>query len=192
MLADALIFLIKTVFGLFTMALLLRFYMQWARAAYRNPLSDFLAALTDFVVRPARRVVPGLWGTDLATVALAWAVQVIELALVLHIDAPPLTAGTGAILAGLVLLALVSIIRLFLYIVIAVVVFQVVVSWINPYTPLAPLLNTMTRPFLRPLQRRIPPVANVDLSPLVLIIACQLLLMVPVAYLELTIGRLFR
>ena len=98
MLADALIFLIKTVFGLFTMALLLRFYMQWARAAYRNPLSDFLAALTDFVVRPARRVVPGLWGTDLATVALAWAVQVIELALVLHIDAPPLTAGTGAIL----------------------------------------------------------------------------------------------
>ena len=192
MLADALIFLIKTVFGLFTIALLLRFYMQWARAAYRNPLSDFLAALTDFVVRPARRVIPGLWGLDLATLVVAWLTQFIELALVLHIDAPPLMGTAGTVVVTLGLLALISLARLFLYIVIAVVVCQVVVSWIKPYTPIAPLLNSMTRPFLRPLQRVVPPIANVDLSPLVLIIVCQLLLMVPIAYLELVVARLLR
>ena len=100
------------------------------------------------------------------------------------------TAGTVVVALGL--LALISLARLFLYIVIAVVVCQVVVSWINPYTPIAPLLNSMTRPFLRPLQRVVPPIANVDLSPLVLIIVCQLLLMVPIAYLELVVARLLR
>ena len=192
MLADALIFLIKTVFGLFALALLLRFYMQWARAAYRNPLSDFLAALTDFVVRPARRVIPGLWGLDLATLAVAWLVQFVELALVMQMDAPPMSATAGGIVVGLAFLALIMLVRLFLYIVIAVVVCQVVVSWVNPYTPIAPLLNSMTRPFLRPLQRIVPPIANVDLSPLVLIIMSQLLLMLPIAYLELVVSRLLR
>jgi YggT family protein len=192
MLANALIFLVKTVFGLFTIALLLRFYIQWARAAYRNPVSEFLGALTDFVVRPARRVIPGLWGLDLATLLMAWLVQFIELALVLQISGTPIGATAGAIVAGLALLAGVMIAKLSLYIVIAVVICQVVVSWVNPYTPVAPLLNSMTRPFLRPFRRMIPPIANVDLSPLVLIILCQLLLMLPIAYLELAISRLFR
>jgi len=192
MLANALIFLVKTVFGLFTIALLLRFYIQWARAAYRNPVSEFLGALTDFMVRPARRVIPGLWGLDLATLLMAWLVQFTELALVLQISGAPIGATAGAIGAGLALLAGVMIAKLSLYIVIAVVICQVVVSWVNPYTPVAPLLNSMTRPFLRPFRRMIPPIANVDLSPLVLIIVCQLLLMLPVAYLELAISRLFR
>ena len=60
MLSGALIFLVNVVFGLFTVALLLRFYLQWVRAPYRNPLSEFLQALTDFMVRPARRVIPGV------------------------------------------------------------------------------------------------------------------------------------
>jgi len=192
MLANALIFLVKTVFGLFTIALLLRFYMQWARAAYRNPLSEFVSALTDFLVRPARRVIPGLWGLDLATLVAAWLVQFVELLIVLQIRGTEPGATAGSIFAGLALLAVVMIAKLGLYIVIAVVVCQVVVSWVNPYTPIAPLLNSMTRPFLRPFQRVIPPIANVDLSPLVLIILCQLLLILPIAYLELSISQLFR
>lgn len=192
MLANALIFLVKTVLGLFTIALLLRFYMQWARAAYRNPLSEFLNAVTDFLVRPARRMIPGLWGLDLATLVVAWLVQFAELLIVLQLSGSEPAATAGSILAGMALLAAVMIVRLGLYIVIAVVVCQVVVSWINPYTPIAPLLNSMTRPFLRPFQRLIPPIANVDLSPLVLIIICQLLLMLPIAYLELTISQLLR
>lgn len=191
MLEKALIFLANTVFGLFTIALLLRFYMQWARAAYRNPLSEFLSALTDFMVRPARRAIPGLWGLDLATLVLAWLIQVLELFLILQIKDYSLASAAGSAYAGLALLAMVTIVKLGLYIVIAVVVFQAVLSWINPYTPLAPLLNKMTRPFLRIFQKLIPPIGNVDLSPLVVIVICQLLLMLPVAYFEMTLSRWF-
>ncbi|MGQ0750559.1 MAG: YggT family protein [Betaproteobacteria bacterium] len=192
MLTDALVFLIKTVLGLFTMALLLRFYIQWARAAYRNPLSEFLSALTDFIVKPARRLVPGLWGLDLATLVVAWLVQFGELALVLQLAGPPLGATAGTMVAALALLSVVMLVKLSLYILIAVVICQVVVSWINPHTSIAPLLNGLARPFLRPLQKVVPPVANVDLSPLILIIVCQLMLMLPVAYLELAVSRLLR
>lgn len=190
MLTNALIFLIETVAWLFTLALLLRFLMQWARAAQRNPVSDFVNALTDFAVKPARRVIPGLWGLDLATLVLAWLVQFVELFLVLQLRGVELGPAAGQAILAIVLLAGIHLVRLVLYIVIAVVIVQAVLSWINPYSPIAPLLNALTRPLLRPLQRRIPMVANVDLSPLVIIIICQLLLMLPVAYLQSILTRM--
>jgi YggT family protein len=191
LLSGALIFLIETAFGLFVVVLLLRFYLQWARAPVRNPLSDFLRALTDFMVRPARRIIPGLWGLDLATLALAWLVQLLELFIVLHIRGYPPGADAGMVFAVAALMALVMLVKFLLYIVMAAVIIQVVLSWVNPYSPAMPLLNSMSRPFLRVLQRRIPPVGNVDLSPLFVIVVIQLLLMLPVAYLEVAVSRLF-
>jgi YggT family protein len=190
LLSQALIFLVNTVFGLFVVALLLRFYLQWARAPHRNPLSQFLQALTDFMVMPARRVVPGLWGLDLATLALAWLVQAAELAVLLQIRGHPLAPQAGLAFMALVLLALVTLVRIGLYIVMFAVIVQVVLSWVSPYHPLMPLANSMTRPFLRVFQRRIPPIGNVDLSPLFLLVAIQLLLMLPVAWAEVSLGRL--
>jgi YggT family protein len=189
MLTGALIFLVETAFGLFTVALLLRFYLQCVRASYRNPLTDFLGALTNFAVRPARRVIPGLWGFDLATLVLAWLSQLLEVLIVLQIKGYQLGAAAGSALAALAMVSVVMLIKLGLYIVMAAVIIQAVMSWVNAYSPLAPLLNSMTRPFLRLFQRRIPPIGNVDLSPLFVIIGCQLLLMVPVAWLELTLLR---
>jgi uncharacterized protein YggT (Ycf19 family) len=81
MLTQVLVFLIETVAGFFTVLLLLRFLMQWARAG-RNPVADFVNAFTNFVVVPLRRVVPGLWGLDLSTLILAWLVQFLEILLV--------------------------------------------------------------------------------------------------------------
>lgn len=190
MFSNALVFLVGVAAGLFTIGLLLRFYLQWARAPYRNPLSDFLAALTDFLVLPARRVIPGLWGLDFATFVLAWLVQLLELFVVFQLKG--YTSGTtaGTAFVGLLLLALVMVLRYGIYIVMAAVVFQAVMSWVNPRTPLAPLLASMTRPFLRPLQRRIPSVGNVDLSPLFVLVAGQLLLMLPIAYLEAAVSKL--
>ena len=191
MLTNALIFLVQTVCGLFVVALLLRFYLQWARAPYRNPLSEFLHALTDFMVRPARRIVPGLWGLDLATLVLAWLVQFVELLLVLQIQGHDLAQNAGPALASAALLALVLLMKTGLYIVMAAVIMQVVLSWLSPHSPVMPLLNGMTRPLLRVFQRRIPPLGNVDLSPLFALVVIQLLLMLPVAWLELTVPRLF-
>src|SRR6266702_3859650 len=56
--------LIRTAFGFFVYALLLRFYMQWLRAPFRNPVGQFVTALTDWAVRPVRRLIPGLFGVD--------------------------------------------------------------------------------------------------------------------------------
>ena len=190
MLAGALIFIIETIAGLFTVALLVRFYLQWARAPQRNPFSDFVNALTNFAVRPTRRFIPGLWGLDLASLALAWLVQFVELLLVVQLRGYDLVAGSGQAIIAMLLLAAVMLLRMSLYIIIVVLIAQAVLSWVNPYSPVAPLLNAMARPFLRPFQRWIPPVANVDLSPLFVIIACQLMLMLPVAYLESTLTRL--
>ena len=191
MLSQALIFLIQTVFGLFVVALLLRFYLQWARVPYRNPLSDFLHALTDFMVRPARRLVPGLWGLDLATLLLAWLVQFVEILIVLQIQdfAPAQRAGPA--LGSAALLALVLLMKSGLYIVMVAIILQVVLSWVSPHSPVMPLLNGMTRPVLRVFQRRIPPIGNVDLSPLFALVVIQLLLMLPVAWLETNVVRLF-
>ena len=191
MLSGALIFLVQTVFGLFVVALLLRFYLQWVRAPHRNPLSDFLHALTDFMVRPARRLVPGLWGLDLATLVLAWLVQFVELLIVLQIQDYALARKAGPALASAALLALVLLLKAGLYIVMVAVIMRVVLSWVSPYSPVMPLLNGMTRPVLRVFQRRIPPIGNVDLSPLFALVFIQLLLMLPVAWLEVTVPRLF-
>ena len=183
MLATALIFLIETIGDLFTIALLIRFFLQWARAPQRNAVADFVNALTNFAVRPLRRVIPGLWGLDLATLLLAWLVQLVQLFLILQLKGYGVDVTAQSSLA-IALLALLALFRLAIYVLIFVMIVQAVVSWVNPYSPIAPLLNALTRPFLSPLQRVIPPVANVDLSPLIFIVVCQLILMVPVAYLQ--------
>jgi YggT family protein len=190
MLNPALIFLIETVAGFFTVALLIRFILQWARVAQRNPVTDFVNALTNFAVLPARRIIPGLWGLDLATLVLAWLVQLTEVFLLLQLKGYQLGPGAGQAIVAMMLIAVVMLVRIGLYILIFIVIVQAVLSWVNPHSPVAPLLNALSRPFLRPFQRLIPPVANVDLSPLFLIIVCQLLLILVVANLENALGRL--
>ena len=190
MLTQTLIFLVTTLGDLFVFALLLRFILQCLRAPARNPLSAFVVALTDFIVLPTRRVIPGLWGLDLATFILALLTAGLELWRVLQLKGYVLGSAVGVAMIALAALAAIHIVRLTLYIVMFAIVLQAVLSWVNPYNALAPLLTAVTRPFLRPFQKLIPLVANVDLSPLFALIVCQLLLAVPLVWLEATVGRL--
>jgi len=183
-LSNAIVFLLQTFLGLFSIALLLRFFLQLVRAPARNPVSQFLAALTDFAVRPARRVIPGLWGMDLSTLVLAWLVELLLLVAVLFVVGQALGAETGLSVVGLMLLAAVNVVRGSLYILMGALIVQAILSWVAPYSPVAPVVNALTRPILRPIQRRIPPIGAVDLSPLFAIVACQLALMLPVAWLD--------
>ena len=184
MLGNALIFVAQMAFGLLTLSLLLRFYMQWVRAPYRNPLTEFINALTDFMVRPARRIVPGLWGLDLPTLLLAWIMQILEFLVVLQVRGYQFGAEVGIAGIGIALFAATAVLKLLIYIVLVSTLLQAVLSWINPGSPVAPLLDAMTRPFLRLFRRRLPPIGNVDLSPLFVLVICQLLLMLPVAWLD--------
>jgi len=176
MLNHAIVFLLETFLGLFAFALLMRFYLQVLRAPARNPLSAFLAALTDWLVRPARRVIPGLWRMDLSTLVLAWATEVILLAAKFILGGFELGGALGASVIALLVLGAVEVFKLSIYILMAAVIGQAVLTWVAPYSPAMPMLNSVTRPFLAPVQRRIPPVGNVDLSPIFVLVACQLLL----------------
>lgn len=184
MLIQAVQFLLETLFGLFALAALLRFFLQLMRAPFRNPFSQFIAALTDFAVKPLRRVIPGLFGLDLASLTLAWLTEFILLLALFWLAGIFLLKSGPFVYLAIAFLAAVKLLKISIYIVLGSVFIQAILSWVNPYSPLAPVLNSLTNPFLRPVRKIIPPVANVDLSPLVILLVCELLLMVPVAWLE--------
>jgi len=173
--AGPLVFLVDTVVTFFAMLLVARFLLQALRVSFRNPVGEFLMATTNWMVVPARRVVPSLGGYDSATLLLALAVQFLGLLLVAAIVGRPSSP------LALVALALVDLVRFALYILVFAVIVQVVFSWVNPHAPLAPVFDAVTRPFLRPIRRLVPLIGSVDLSPAILFLVLQLLLqfMVP-------------
>jgi YggT family protein len=186
MLSEALLFLIQSLGGFFAGILLLRFWMQWSRGPARNPLAEFVQTLTNFAVLPARRVIPGLWGMDLATLVLAWLVLMIEAALMLAVKG--VVPTSGAVAGVVLLLSLVMLIRLAVYLAIGGIIMLVIISWVNPASPMYAMVNTLTRPLLRPIQRVVPPIGAIDLSPLIALLLLQLVLMVPLVYMERMVG----
>lgn len=172
------VFLLNTVLGFFSVALLLRFYFQLFRLPYRHPISQFLVGVTGFMVRPVRRIIPGWGGIDLSSLLLAWLLECAILFGTLMLKGYDVSGNVGALLPGVLLLGMVEVVKMSLYVVLISVILQAVLSWINPHSPLAPLLDGLTRPFLNIFRNRIPPVANVDLSPLFVIVLVQVLLMV--------------
>lgn len=183
MLADTLIFFIQTLGGLFAVAVLLRFAMQALRVPFSNPFAQFIVKITDFAVRPLRRVIPGWGGYDWASLLLAWLTEVAVAAALLWVkDFPFSLAGAGLwpVLLGL---GAVELVKLALYLVMGLTLVRAVLSWVNPYSPIAPVIYPLTEPMLRPF-RRLLPASQIDFSPLVLIILCQFLLSVPLASLE--------
>lgn len=164
------VFLVDTIVAFFVFLLLARFHFQWLRVPFRNPVGEFVLATTSWLVLPARRVVPGLAGLDLPTLLLAWLLQ----ALGLWAQAAMLGAEPGALTVAAI--ALVDVLRYSLYILVFAVIVQALLSWINPYTPLAPVFDALTRPFLRPLRRFVPLAGNIDLTPLILLVILYVLL----------------
>lgn len=177
MLAQIVILVLGTGCDLLAMAFLARFALQWARAPFRNPLGQFIIAITDWAVRPLRKLVPGLFGLDLASLLLAWLVQCVYVSLVIGVTGMFATASTTAFGVAL-LAALVETLRLGVYLAMGIVIVGALLSWINPYAPMAPVVNLLARPLLRPAQRLIPPIGGVDLSPLLVLLALQVLLVV--------------
>jgi len=191
MLGSALGFLIDVVFGLFTYALLLRFVMQVLRAPFRNPAGQAVMALTDWIVKPLRKILPGFKGIDWASLLATYLFQVLWLSAYYVVFGKGFSLlGIGA--AYLLAVAALALVKTALWLLIGVVLVQAVLSWVAPDGPLAGLLNALTFPFLRPVRKLVPPLGGpLDLSPLIVIVLAQLALMLPVAWLESTLMRLF-
>jgi len=181
MMGEAILFLLDALLQPFAAILLLRFHLQWLRAPMRNPLGEFIMTLTDFLVLRARRFIPQARGFDMASLLMAFIVEAIYLVAVLWVQG---SLSAGFPLPGLLAWTVVKLLKLSIYLLITALIVEALLSWFNPRTPVAGLLSAVTRPFLMPLRRRIPPLGNIDLTTLVLLILCQLILIVPVGWLE--------
>lgn len=181
---EALQFLLKAVIDLFVLAALVRFFLQYFRAPFRNPLSEFVVALTDFAVKPLRRIIPGWQGLDLASLLLALSLEILLVLILLGLKSVPIWTAGPHIIPVVVLLAIINLLKYCIYLIIAAVFIQAILSWVNPYSPFSSVLESITRPFMRPLRKLVPMVGRVDLSPLVLFLICQLILMLPLTWLE--------
>ncbi len=177
MLTNLLLLVLEAVSGFFVLLLLLRFYMQWLRVSFRNQLGRFVVAVTDWVVQPARRVIPGVFGLDLPSLLAALLLHSSYLTIAFWLKHFSFGAHAGIAIPVILAIALLELVRFSVYLLFGIVIVSAVLSWVNPHAPLAPLFNSLSRPFLRPFQRLVPPIASVDLSPLVLLLVLQIFLM---------------
>jgi len=172
-LTEAGILLVEVVFGLYLLAVLLRFLFQLARADFYNPISQFLVAFTNPLLKPLRRLIPGLYGIDLASLVLLLVLKCVELYLLL------LLGGVAVQWLPIVAAATVDLLRLTLNVYFFAILIRVILSWFMPYgihqNPAGSLLVSLTEPLLRPARRLIPPIGGLDLSPIAVIVVLQLM-----------------
>ncbi len=172
-LSQAGLLLVNTLFGMYILAVLVRFLLQRVRADFYNPLAQFLVTVTNPPLLPLRRMIPGLFGIDWASVVLLFALEVIEQYLIALLRGYHLTAPMLAVLS------LSPLADLTLYVFLFAILARVILSWIVPYQrdPIMQLLVSLTEPLLRPARRIIPPIGGLDLSPVVVMIVLELAVM---------------
>lgn len=164
--SSAIVFVVNALTSLYLLVLLLRFWMPWLRADFRNPLAQGILRFTSPVVIPVRRIVPSFGRLDTATVLVAFVIQYLTVLLLLLILGQ--SAGIVAVaVTSIVKLAVLSI-NLFVY----AIFIRIILSWISQggYNPATAIITTLTEPLLRPFRRVIPPLGGFDISPIFAVI----------------------
>lgn len=174
---QAIAFLVDAVVSFFCTLFLLRFMMQAMRVSFSGQIGSFVVALTNWAIKPLRRIVPGVGGFDWASLLAALALQLLLAVLLVAISGRDLSSDAETIALMALWFSLRSLLRLAVYILIGALILQAVLSWINPYSPLAAPAHQLTRPLLDPIRRIVPPISGIDLSPLVAILLLQAALM---------------
>ena len=173
--------MVSVLFGLYILTVMLRFLLQYVRADFYNPVSQFLVMVTNPALRPLRRWIPGYGGIDWPSILLLIVLQGTELCLITLLK----TGGVPAI-TGLLVLVAAYLLKLMVWIYLVVIIIQAITSWINPgaYSPFTVLMYQLTEPVLRPVRRILPPMGGIDWSPLIILIGLNLALMLLIAPLE--------
>jgi YggT family protein len=170
---NALIFLVKTLADFYLLTFLLRFILQWVRAGYHNPLSQFVLKVTSPLVIPARRLLPSVAGLDVPTLAVLIVLECLVTWLL------TLLAGFSLPITALGLYVLLRLVALTLWFYSVALFAYVVLSWFGGRgaNPIATVLSEIVEPVLRPVRRILPPIGGLDLSPLLVMLLCQAALM---------------
>ena len=167
MLYSIFIMIVDVVASLLTGILLLRFWMQVVRVRPPASLGQFVFQLSDWLVKPLRKIVPGLGGYDWASLLGAFLVVVLSILASVGVT-------TGFAPEFLFWMSLLRLVSWILFGFMALLIVEAVFSWVNPNAPMAPFIRALTEPLLRPLRRVVPLIGNVDLSPLVALILLQI------------------
>lgn len=171
-LATAATYLVQTLFGLYLLAILLRFLLQIARADFYNSVCQTIVKVTNPALKPLRRIIPGLGGLDISALVLGLIVQTVAICLILLLHSyqiPNILLVLGWALTGMLSLVL----NIYFFALIVVII----LSWVAPHShnPLAILIQQLVEPIMRPMRRLIPAIGGLDLSPIFIFIAINLL-----------------
>jgi YggT family protein len=172
-LTNPLEFLISSLFSLYIVAVMLRFLFGLVRADFYNPVSQFLVRITNPLLLPLRKAIPGIGKFDSAAMLLMIVLQLAAVTLIL------LLRGQSISSTVLIILTIASLVSLLIDLFMFAIIIEVIISWMNPgsYHPVSSLLHSLTSPVLRPIRQLVPPIAGIDLSPLFAIIGLQVLRM---------------
>jgi YggT family protein len=166
---QAIYFLVKTLAQLYLLLLLLRFWLPWLRADFRNPIAQGILRFTSPLIVPLRRFVPSIGRLDTATVLVAFVLQFITVLALLAIARRTVETPVVALVAiiELVILSL----NLFFF----ATLIRIILSWVAPgnYNPITSLLTTLSEPVLRPFRRIVPSFGGLDISPIFAILLLQ-------------------
>ena len=188
MLNQAASFLVQTLCNLLILAFMLRFYMNLTATSFRHPFAHFITSITNFAVRPLRRTLPGFKKIDLASLLPAFLLSILLESISALLNGMTLLHLINA-WGGILLLSSVNLLQTLIHILMGVVIIQAILSWIAPYNPAQSMLDSLSWPVMRYARRILPTFGGVDLSPLLVLIFCQLILIVPISAL---IGLAYR
>ncbi len=176
-LSNASVYLISALSDLFLILVLLRLLLQLTRADFYNPVCQFIVKVTNPALKPLRRMIPGWRGIDMASVVLLFGVQFLAL-LLIH-----LAVGRGPNLVAVAVESVAGLLSLTLNLYLITILAQVILSWVGPGGghPVIGLLYRINEPVMRPARRLLPPISGLDLSPIVVLFAIQLLKILVVA-----------
>ncbi|MEJ2532804.1 MAG: YggT family protein [Halioglobus sp.] len=160
-------YLLQTFLSLYLVAMLLRFLLQLVRADFYNPISQFLVRVTNPLVIPLRRVLPGFAGLDISSLLLAVVLQLAGIVALLLVN------GLGLPNIGLLLIwSVLGVIGLLVNIYFFALLAMIILSWVAPGSshPAIHLLYQITEPVMAPFRRALPAMGGLDFSPILVFI----------------------
>jgi YggT family protein len=159
---EAINYLLSFTFDALLMLLVLRVWLQLVRADFYNPFSQFIVKVTNPVVIPLRRVIPGFGGIDVPTVLLAFIVATLKFILI------PLINGAEINIISALYLGLIYLIKQTGILLFMLMLVMALMSWVvQGYNPTQAIFQQLTEPFLKPIKRIVPSIGGLDLSVLI-------------------------
>ena len=159
---EAILYLLRSAFDALLMILIVRFWLQWVKADFYNPLSQFIVKVSNPLVIPLRRIIPGLGGLDLATVLVAYIVATLKFVTLTALAGESLGLNLAFYIGVLVLVKQAG------FLLFIIMIIMAVMSWVvQGYNPTLAIFHQLTEPFLNPIRRIIPNMGGLDLSMIV-------------------------